>query len=289
MSNVIIESEEKVYDPEEVQRRSEEKFIKESPFYSLKKEKDQNGSVFYTIQNIKHKSQYVMTRQVLEDGKYRILCSCPSFDKSSFIESFKCKHILFLQSQAKQLREEEIKEIIQKEEDKHMEEEKFCDNSNGNGKNNNSNSKTNNNFLKSILDREFQPEQIKYRPGRGGKQLSYIETASVISRLNEAFNHQWSWEIINSNIQDDQVIVNGRLTVSIDGKDINKDAYGGQLIQKGSVIGDEYKAASSDALKKAATLLGIGLHLYREKSSGNGGNGKTYQKKEDVEKLVSRW
>ena len=51
-----------------------------------------------------------------------------------------------------------------------------------------------------------------------------------------------------------------------------KEAFGGKEISKGSNLGDDLKAAASDALKKAATMFGIGLHLYGKE---RGGNGKT--------------
>ena len=59
-----------------------------------------------------------------------------------------------------------------------------------------------------------------------------------------------------------------------------------QMRQKLVSIGDDFKAAGSDALKKCASLFGIGLHLYNgsngsnagknngSNSGGSGGNGK---------------
>jgi hypothetical protein len=36
---------------------------------------------------------------------------------------------------------------------------------------------------KDVLVRPFTPDQVKTRPGQGGKSLSYIETHAVIARL----------------------------------------------------------------------------------------------------------
>ncbi len=112
---------------------------------------------------------------------------------------------------------------------------------------------------KTILCRPFPPEPGKQRQGQGGKRLSYIETHSVISRLNEGCD-AWSFEIVEHHVHDDEVVVVARLTA--DG--IVKMAFGGSSITrdragKPASIADDLKSAGSDALKKAASLLGCGL------------------------------
>ena len=48
-----------------------------------------------------------------------------------------------------------------------------------------------------VLTRPFPPEQIRQREGRGGTRLDYLETHSIITRLNEAFNGAWSFEVLD--------------------------------------------------------------------------------------------
>jgi hypothetical protein len=139
--------------------------------------------------------------------------------------------------------------------------------------------------LKEILERQFPKEQIKHRKGSYGKMLSYVPAVLVVDRLNEAFNYKWNWQIVSHEINNRQIICIGRLTVKIDGETIIKEAFGSKQIEfnKGTETpvndtGDDLKAACSDALKKAASLLGIGLHLYRDKpqvkaTANNNGNG----------------
>ena len=115
---------------------------------------------------------------------------------------------------------------------------------------------------KEILCRPFGPEQVKSRQGQHGKTLSYIETHAVIARLNEGCD-AWSFEIVKHEIVEDEVIVVGKLVA--DG--IVKMAFGGATItrdREGHLVdlGDTHKAAASDALKKAASLIGVGLELY---------------------------
>ena len=116
------------------------------------------------------------------------------------------------------------------------------------------------------LTRPFDPAQIRQREGRGGKMLDYLETHSVISRLNEAFNGAWSFEVISHDIMEAEVLVHARLSAG----GVTKTAFGGSDIArhrdsgKPVSIADDLKAAASDSLKKCATLFGVGLHLYEK-------------------------
>lgn len=115
---------------------------------------------------------------------------------------------------------------------------------------------------KDILTRPFPPELIKQRQGQGGKTLSYVETHAVIARLNEGCD-AWSFEVVEHQVLDEEVIVVGKLNA--DG--VVKSAFGGSAIARDREgrpvsIADALKGAASDALKKAASLLGVGLELY---------------------------
>ena len=116
---------------------------------------------------------------------------------------------------------------------------------------------------KEVLTRPFAPGQIRTRKGQGGKSLSYVETHAVIARLNEAADFDWSFEVVRSESLAEEVIVLGKLT--IDG--ITKMAFGGSSVTRDNSgkevsLADDLKAATSDAIKKTASLFGIGLELY---------------------------
>ncbi len=117
-----------------------------------------------------------------------------------------------------------------------------------------------------LLEKPFDPEQIKQREGYFGDVLDYLEGPTVIQRLNEAFNGVWSFDIVEHRILDEEVVVLGKL--SADG--IVKTQFGKTKItrHRGTKqplsLGDDCKAAATDCLKKCATLLGVGLHLYRD-------------------------
>ena len=120
-----------------------------------------------------------------------------------------------------------------------------------------------------LLEKPFEQQDIRQRKGNFGKTLDYVETATVIQRLNDAFESQWSFEVTEYQQMNSEVVVLGKLTA--DG--ICKMQFGSSKIttntKTGEVIclGDDLKAATSDCIKKASTLLGIGLHLYGEKES----------------------
>ena len=119
---------------------------------------------------------------------------------------------------------------------------------------------------RSILEQPFEGQLIKTRRGAFGKTLSYVEGAEYIRRLNAAFEGEWSFEVVEHHVYDAEVVVVGKLTAA----GVTKMAFGGSSVttntQTGEIISiaDDLKAAATDALKKAASLLGVGLHLYSE-------------------------
>ena len=117
-----------------------------------------------------------------------------------------------------------------------------------------------------MLEAPFPPDLIKSRPGAFGNSLSYLEGHTVIGRLNEAFDGNWSFEIVTHQVLDEEVLVLAKFRCESAG--VVKMAFGSSKITRDQrsgnpiALGDDLKAAATDALKKAATLLGVGLSLY---------------------------
>ena len=117
-----------------------------------------------------------------------------------------------------------------------------------------------------MLEQTFDAKYIKQRKGRNNTMLDYLETHIVIQRLNDSFDGNWSFEIVSHEKIGEEVVVLGRMTA----EGITKQQFGGSNIARAKstneiiCIGDDMKSAASDALKKCATLFGIGLHLYGE-------------------------
>jgi len=131
--------------------------------------------------------------------------------------------------------------------------------------------------LTSILKKKTPKSVIYKRPGREGKQFDYIQGWWIIDQLNSLFDFNWDWEIEDQNVGKTQVWVRGKLTVKrvLDNGlvlSVGKSAFGGAEIKRysgghpkeGEVldIGNDLKAASTDAFKKAASLLGIAADIY---------------------------
>jgi len=120
----------------------------------------------------------------------------------------------------------------------------------------------------SIITGKTPDKYVKTRPGRGGKSFSYVEVGYVIDQLNKAFGLAWSWDIEDQRLGKTQLWVKGKLTIWFSPTfSISKSSFGGSAIKKDGVgniidVADDLKAASSDALKKAASMIGIAADVY---------------------------
>jgi len=125
--------------------------------------------------------------------------------------------------------------------------------------------------IKTRLERDGRP-----RRDERGNPIPYLEAHSVTERLNEAFGGRWSFEVAEHQIGREQIWVLGRLSAC----GVTKEQFGSSEIRRRPEgreaidIGNDLKAAASDALKKCASLMGVGLYLQdkdaRSKENGNG-------------------
>lgn len=119
------------------------------------------------------------------------------------------------------------------------------------------------------------PKEVERQLKKGGAYLTYIPVSEVINRLNRVLGFDaWSYEIIKCErdaLDPDFIVAHVRMTVYPSADKfvgVTKDGFGGQKIKRtktGEIVdlGDEFKGAVSDALKKAAQALGVGLYLAR--------------------------
>ena len=130
------------------------------------------------------------------------------------------------------------------------------------------------NELSAALSAPF-PKEVERQLDKGGITLTYIPVSEVIVRLNEVFGVTgWSYTQIKCErdfLDPDFLVAHVRLTVGT----TTRDGVGGQKIKRtkaGDILdlGDEYKGAVSDALKKAAQSFGVGLYLARSMSAPSG-------------------
>ena len=107
---------------------------------------------------------------------------------------------------------------------------------------------------------------------KGGTKLTYIPVAEVIQRLNEVLAYNWSYTVQSCQrdpLDPDYIVAHVTMKVYFGANDpVIRDGYGGVKVKRtrdGAIVdlGDEYKGAVSDALKKAAQSFGVGLYLAR--------------------------
>jgi hypothetical protein len=123
-----------------------------------------------------------------------------------------------------------------------------------------------------LLAEPFSEEMEKILV-KSGVQLVYLPISEVINRLNKVLGvDSWSFEIISvrrDDIDVDELVAHVSLSANINGKLVIKHGFGGQSVkrakstQKPIDLGNDFKGAVSDALKKAAQQLGVGLYLAR--------------------------
>jgi len=136
---------------------------------------------------------------------------------------------------------------------------------------------TNNNpNLYAQLSEQF-PREMERSINKGGVSLTYIPVSEVINRLNKVFGvDRWSMTVQSCHrdpTDPDFVIAHVRVEYFLsEFSTIVRDGIGGQKIKRtkqGAILdlGDEFKGAISDALKKAAQAFGIGLYLARSEDA----------------------
>lgn len=156
-----------------------------------------------------------------------------------------------------------------------------------------------------ILEEKVPDNLIKERR-QGNTNLSYVSGNFIIDQLNRAFGYLWDWKIdrawIEQSIPKKQkdyqtgqttevpqapiAHVIGTLTVHLKDDNgtlisISKTAPGSKVLVGGASEQDSvFKAAHTDALKKAASLFGIAAQLYRN---------DTEQDYFDEKKVSSLW
>jgi hypothetical protein len=111
------------------------------------------------------------------------------------------------------------------------------------------------------LARPFPDSMIVKKPG-GKFQADYVAHGVITSRLLEVVGpFDWSIAKIITNPEGIAVGCLGRLEVVVDGRPVVIEEVG-DVEHVGPNSATNLKMASSDALKRAAMRLGLGLHLW---------------------------
>jgi hypothetical protein len=118
-----------------------------------------------------------------------------------------------------------------------------------------------------------EPFDVTFTDVRGGVELRYVSGEQVVRRLNEVLGVAgWSFRILRHEIhaEADEAWALGELVAEIDGRRVVRQQFGSQKLKRSRStgtpldIGFDLKGAATDAMKKCASLLGVGLYLSRK-------------------------
>jgi hypothetical protein len=128
--------------------------------------------------------------------------------------------------------------------------------------------------LKAELYAPLPAEAIKPHPTK--TFLSTIKPIYITDRMNEVFGiGQWQTRTENVLVNDNGTVVN-KVVLTVPEYNIYYECFGGNdnggAGSKGFDLGDAFKGATTDALNKIASYLGIGIDVYRGKQSHSPSN-----------------
>lgn len=137
-----------------------------------------------------------------------------------------------------------------------------------------------------ILEKSFDPADI----GKDYNKNAYVKPHLIIRRLNKAYGQDgWHFELLERIVEHDTIIQFGRLGIANDaGEMVWKENCGARRCsyikgtEKRLDVGNDYKSAVSNCVKRCAMMHGIALDLYGdpEQSEQTGAGGS--QKKQDA-------
>lgn len=118
------------------------------------------------------------------------------------------------------------------------------------------------NEIKAILNRPLPAEAVTPHPSK--TYLSSIKSIYVTERLNEAFGIG-AWQIATEFIERNEKMVVVKTTLTIPEYGIHYESFGGN---DNADLGDAYKGASTDAITKICSWLGIGADVFKGLQTG---------------------
>lgn len=115
--------------------------------------------------------------------------------------------------------------------------------------------------MKDLLNKPLPAEAVQEHPSK--KFLSTIKAIYVTERLNDVFGvGAWQTKVEYIERVDKMVVIKTTLTIPEYG--ISYECYGGN---DNADLGDAYKGATTDAITKIGSYLGIGIDVFKGKQT----------------------
>lgn len=111
-------------------------------------------------------------------------------------------------------------------------------------------------------------KHIYSRPAKGGGTWDYVTGTYIKKVLNYVFAWDWDFEVVEHDVKGETIYVLGKLTVRSKGNSVTKMQFGRADIKyrRGTKeyldYGNDLKSATTDALKKCASELGLASDIY---------------------------
>lgn len=132
-----------------------------------------------------------------------------------------------------------------------------------------------------LYGRLAAPFDVIFHDTRGGTTFDYVTGEQVTTRLNAELGFMnWSFRVLEHGIhaEADECWVLAELSVTgNEGRTtVVRQQFGSQKVKRSRAtgvpldIGFDLKGAATDALKKCASLVGVGLYLYEKEAVGAG-------------------
>ena len=121
-----------------------------------------------------------------------------------------------------------------------------------------------------LLLKKTPKQYVHTRPAKVGGTWDYVSGGYVRKVLNLMFGWDWDFEVVSEQVVGKQVIVKGKLTCRVNNRQIVKMQFGCKevICRSGTEtplnLGNDFKAAATDALKKCAAELGIAADIYNK-------------------------
>jgi len=125
------------------------------------------------------------------------------------------------------------------------------------------------NDIKSELLKPLPKEAVKQHPTK--TYLSSIKAIYVTERFNDVFGvGKWTTKVITEHVNHENGMVIVKVIFEVPEHKIYYESYGGNdnggTGNKNFDLGDAFKGASTDALTKIGSYLGVGIDVFKGKS-----------------------
>ena len=142
------------------------------------------------------------------------------------------------------------------------------------------------------LSKPLPKEAIKQHPTK--TYLSSIKAIYVTERFNDVFGvGEWTQKVETEHVNHDTGMVIVKVIFEVPAKSIYYESFGGNdnggTNNKNFDLGDAYKGATTDALTKIGSYLGVAIDVFKGKHDKSAPNGQPQDNKKWLNDNSKEW